>query len=87
MKSSSLLEKNGVPYLKIDNEELAAVAYITYFEERNEYKKFSDIGYRIYSVSVSTATRAINTSSGFMPFLGGILIKKTIPTFRFWTGR
>ena len=83
MKNSSLIEKNGVPFIKVGDEELAAVAYITYFDERNEYEKFSKLGYRIYSVSVSTASRAINTSSGFMPFLGGIFDEKGKPDFLF----
>lgn len=76
MKETKYIEKNGVPYFKVGDDEIPAVAYITYFEERNEYKKFTDIGYRIFSVSVSTAARPINTTSGFMPFFSGVFDRK-----------
>lgn len=72
MKASKFINKNGITFIDIDGEELPLVAYITYFEERNDYKKFYELGYRIYSVTVSTAKRAINSRSGFMPFHSGI---------------
>ena len=81
MKSSKCIEKNGVPYFRIDDEELPAIAYITYFEERNDYKKFTELGYRIFSVSLSTASRPINTTSGFMPFISGVFDSKDKPDF------
>ena len=81
MKETKYIEKNGVPYFKVGEEEIPAVAYITYFEERNEYKKFTDLGYRIFSVSVSTASRAINSTSGFMPYLSGVFDQKGIADF------
>lgn len=76
MKESHVFLKKGNPVLKIGNEELPAIAYMTYFDERNDYKAFAAKGFRIYSVSVSLSYQPINTSSGFMPYAGGVFDKK-----------
>lgn len=69
------------PVISIGGEKFPANAYITYFEERNDYKAFYDMGFRIFSVSVSLATQPINSKSGFMPFSKGIFDKKGCPDF------
>lgn len=76
LKESHVFLKKGNPVLKIGNEELPAIAYMTYFDERNDYKAFAAKGFRIYSVSVSLSYQPINTSSGFMPYTGGVFDKK-----------
>lgn len=76
LKESSVCLKNGNPVLKIGNEELPAIAYMTYFDERNDYKAFAEKDFRIYSVSVSLSYQPINTLSGFMPYAGGVFDKK-----------
>lgn len=76
LKESHVFLKNGNPVLKIGNKELPAIAYMTYFDERNDYKAFAAKGFRIYSVSVSLSYQPINTSSGFMPYTGGVFDKK-----------
>lgn len=76
MKESCVFLKNGNPVLKIGNEELPAIAYMTYFDERNDYGAFAQKGFRIYSVSVSLSYQPINTKSGFMPYTGGVFDKK-----------
>lgn len=81
MIKSKFIEKNGVPYFDINGEELPVAAYITYFEERNDYKRFTDAGFRIFSVTVSLSARPINTRSGFMPFLTGVFDEKGKPDF------
>ncbi len=81
MKRSCFIEKNGVPYIKIGDEELPLAAYITYFEERNDYECFAELGFKIYSVTLSTSARPINTSSGFMPYISGIFDKRNEPDF------
>ena len=82
MKETKYIEKNGVPYFKVGEEEIPAVAYITYFEERNEYKKFTDLGYRIFSVSVSTASRAINSQAVLCRTFLGFLTKRELRIFQ-----
>ena len=72
MKESKIILKNGNPCLCIGDEEFPACAYITYFEERNEYEAFSHAGFKIYSVSISLASQPINTRSGFMPYEKGV---------------
>ena len=72
MKPSKIITQNGNPVLCIGNEELSACAYMTYFDERNDYKAFAKKGFRIYSVSISLASQPINTGSGFMPYAGGV---------------
>ena len=72
MKESKIILKNGNPCLCIGDEQFPACAYITYFEERNEYEAFSNAGFKIYSVSISLASQPINTKSGFMPYERGV---------------
>ena len=81
MKESKIILKNGNPCLCIGDEELSACAYMTYFDERNDYEMFSKRGFRIYSVSVSLAAQPINAESGFMPFEGGVFDVKGKPDF------
>ncbi|MBR5519355.1 MAG: hypothetical protein IKU55_01425 [Clostridia bacterium] len=72
MKQSHIELKNGTPCLAIGGELLPACAYMTYFDERNDYAEFAKRGFRVYSVSVSFASQPINSSSGFMPYVGGV---------------
>lgn len=76
MKQSHVVIRNGNPVLCIGGEELSACAYMTYFDERNDYGLFSEKGFRIYSVSVSFASQPINTGSGFMPYEKGVFDTK-----------
>lgn len=72
MKESKIVLKNGNPCLCIGDEQFPACAYITYFEEHNDYEAFSNAGFKIYSVSISLASQPINTKSGFMPYERGV---------------
>ena len=81
MKTVKVANKNGNPVLLVGDEELSACAYITYFDDRNDYKEFSKNGFRLYSVSVSLASQPINTQSGFMPFEKGVFDVKGKPDF------
>lgn len=76
MKTSKIILKNQNPVLQIDGEEFPSCAYITYFEERNDYKAFAERGFRIYSISISFADQPINTASGFTPYVGGVFDEK-----------
>ena len=76
MKQSKIVFKNENPFLSVDTELFPACAYITYFEEHNDYKAFADVGFRIYSVSVSLADQPINTTSGFSPHADGVFDQK-----------
>lgn len=76
MTESKVVIKNGNPILRIGNQEFSACAYMTYFDERNDYELFANRGFKIYSITVSLATQPINTGSGFMPFESGIFDTK-----------
>ena len=76
MKTSKIEVRNGNPILCIGDEALSACAYMTYFDERNDYRAFAEKGFRIFSVSVFLASQPINTASGFMPYVGGVFDEK-----------
>jgi hypothetical protein len=75
-KESKVITQYGNPVLLIGDEAFSSCAYMTYFEERNDYSLFAQKGYRIYTVSVSLAAQPINTFSGFAPFHTGIFDTK-----------
>ena len=81
MKQSKVIFQNGNPFLSVDDKIMSPCAYITYFEENNDYQAFSDNGFRIYSVSVALANQPINTASGFCPHAGGVFDKKGVADF------
>ena len=43
MTESKVVIKNGNPILRIGNQEFSACAYMTYFDERNDYELFANI--------------------------------------------
>lgn len=81
MTESRIINQNGNSVFEINGKVFPPCAYITYFEERNDYKRFTDAGYRLFSVTVSFATQPINTLSEFMPYYGGVFDKKGEPDF------
>lgn len=81
MKPSSIVIKNGNPILCIGDEKMPACAYMTYFDERNDYDAFAKKGFKVYSVSISLASQPINTGSGFMPYIGGVFDTKGTADF------
>lgn len=76
MKNSKIKNIGGTPYIWVDGEIIPSVAYMTYFEERHDYKDFANIGFNLYSVSISLATQPINAGSGAMPYESGVFDKK-----------
>jgi len=76
MKESKFFIKSGRPFFTAEEKIIPPVAYITYFEERNNYKDFAEKGFKVFSVSVSLADMPINPQSGFKPFEGGVFDKK-----------
>ena len=81
MLESKISADHGNAYFDLDGRKLPACAYITYFEERSDYRAFAEIGYKLYSVSISTATQPINASSGFVPFERGVFDNQHAPDF------
>lgn len=81
MKESKLVHKNGNPIFLIDGQETPPLAYITYFEENNDYRLFAEKGFRLFTVSVSLSDQPINADSGFKPYAGGVFDKKGHPDF------
>ena len=76
MTTSRIVKKNDNWFFEINGEVFPACAYITYFEEHNDYKLFADLGYRLFSVTVSFADQPINPISEFRPVPTGIFDKK-----------
>ncbi len=76
MIESKIITRNGNPILLIDNKEFSPCAYITYFDERNDYELFAKKGFKVYTVTISLAAQPINTLSGFTPFYSGIFDTK-----------
>ena len=81
MVKSRIVNKNGNHVFEINGKEYPACAYVTYFEENNDYKLFADNGYKLYSVNVSLSYMPINTTSEFTPFVGGVFDNKNAPDF------
>jgi len=76
MTTSRMVKKNDNWFFEINGEVFPACAYVTYFEEHNDYKLFADLGYRLFSVTVSFADQPINPISEFRPVPTGIFDKK-----------
>ena len=73
MLKSRISLKNGSPRLYIDGRETTAMAYTTYFGERNRYEDFIRAGYRIFFVNASFTSLPINSAAtGFTPFRIGV---------------
>ena len=73
MFKRSVINMNNARCLFIDGREVPAMAYTTYFDERNCYEEFADAGYRIFFVNISFTKLPINSvSTGFTPFNTGV---------------
>ena len=73
MLKSEIKRAGGKPRLYIEGEEIAAVAYTTYFEERSAYLDFLKAGFRLFFVNVSMTRLPINSyQTGFTPFRVGV---------------
>lgn len=81
MKTSTIFSPSGHPTFCVDGQLLPACAYITYFDERNNYKDFAAGGIRLFSVTISFAAQPINTTSGIMPHRRGVFDSKGKPDF------
>lgn len=71
----------GIPTLYVNDEPFPAAAYMTYFEEYNNYAEFAKAGYNLFSVPVLFAGRWISANDYCKPFHGGIFDKKDAPDF------
>ena len=73
MLKSRIELKNGKPCLYVDGQPTTAMAYTTYFPERNRYQDFIDAGYSIFFVNISFTSSPINSyGTGFTPFRIGV---------------
>lgn len=72
MLKSKIEIKNGNPCLYVDGKPMTAMAYTTYFQERNCFKDFIDAGYRIFFMNISFTTLPINPDTEFSPFRVGV---------------
>lgn len=73
MLKSYIRDINGTPRLYVEDKEICAMAYTTYFGERNRYADFIKAGYRIFFVNASFTSLPINSAAtGFTPFRIGV---------------
>ena len=82
MIKSAIQMRSGAPELWLDGKRTSAMAYTTYFEERERYADFINAGYRIFFVNVSFTKLPINsTFTGFTPFYSGIFEDSERPDY------
>ncbi len=72
MPKSEIKLKNGKPYIRINSDLHAPLAYTTYFEECGKYSDFIKSGYKMFFVNVSFTDLPINNVTGFTPFITGV---------------
>lgn len=77
---SSIEKINGVPRLLVNGEPIPDNAYITYMPENARYNDFSEVGYKLFSVTVHFSTRCISEMNEYPPFAPGIF-ENEIPDF------
>ncbi|MCQ2471227.1 MAG: hypothetical protein MJ147_04225 [Clostridia bacterium] len=78
---SEVKDCGGIPALYINGKVYPSVAYMTYFEQFNNYKNFADAGYNFFSVPVLFSGRWINSTANTPPFKKGIFDDKNSPDF------
>ena len=77
MLKSYIQSNNNSVQLFVDGRDVPAMAYTTYFDERNCYEEFADAGYRMFFVNMSFTKLPINSvSTGFTPFNTGVFEDK-----------
>lgn len=81
MLVSKIEVRNGKPILLINDKPTPAMAYTTYFEERNCYRDFINAGYRIFFVGVSFTSLPINSYTGFNPYSVGVFEDDRLPDY------
>lgn len=81
MVHSSVKDKNGIPTLYINDKEIPANAYITYFHEKGCYEDFAKRGYRLFSIPFFFGDQTINESTDIPPFSPGIFENREKPDF------
>ncbi len=73
MLKSEIKREGDHVRLYVDGEPTSAMAYTTYFTERNCYADFIEAGYRIFFVNLSFTSSPINSAyTGFTPFRVGV---------------
>ena len=65
------LHNNKLVIMK-DNRTIFPYAYMTYLENRNNYKEFNECGYDLYSVCCYLGDHGVNEFSGILPFNKGL---------------
>lgn len=78
---SEVRDCGGVPTLFVNGEAYPSVAYMTYFEQFNDYENFTEAGYSFFSVPVLFSGRWINASADTPTFKKGIFDIKGSPDF------
>ena len=81
MLESKIIKKGENFKFLINGKEFSPIAYITYFEENNDFKKFSDQGYKLFSVNISFSNKAINSGTGIKIFTQGVFDVKDNPDY------
>lgn len=71
----------GVPTLYIDGRPFPAAAYMSYLDERADYNRFAEAGYKIFTFPVYFAGRTINVLTDISPFRRGIYDSEENPDY------
>ena len=76
MPKSEIITKNGLPVLKINDEEIVPCGYMSYHIDKADYSGFIANGYKLIFVPVYAGDRGINPMSGIRPFYPGFWVGK-----------
>ena len=76
MPKSMITTKNGLPVLKINEEEILPCGYMSYAIDKADYSGFIASGYKLIFVPVYAGDRGINPMSGIRPFYPGFWVGK-----------
>lgn len=80
MIKSHIEFKNEKPFIYINGQLHAPLAYTTYFEECGEFSDFTKSGYRMFFINISFTDLPINNVTGFSPFKTGVF-ENEIPDY------
>ncbi len=80
MLKSKIAFVNNKPFIEINGNLHAPLAYTTYFDECGEWSDFIKNGYKIFFVNISFTDLPINNITGFSPFIKGVF-ETEVPDF------
>lgn len=80
--SVNITKLNNKLVIKKDNEIIFPYAYMTYVDENNDYKKFIDLGFNLFSISSILSEHGVNENTGIPALTEGLYINKNSLNFK-----